>query len=440
MGDKTQVRYALTSDGVHIAYATVGDGFPVVAVPAWISHLELTMRQAIAFPGIQWVFFDSRGAGLSDRNLDDYSAEVRMQDVEAVVAALGLERFVILTGSAGGPISLLYAAKHRQKVAGLVLYGTFAAGALVPPDVHAAIAALIKADWGLASNTLSSLFLPGATQVEVEDFVELQREGANSRDALMLWNEAAATDVRHCLASVQCPTLVLHVRGDRVVPFEQARLLAASIPEARLVTLEGIRHTPGPAEVEQWFAAVAPFLESIKERESIVRRRQLAFRTILFTDVVSSTPLLTQLRDVKMREVMRDHDAVMEAAVTGHGGRVVKTIGDAFMAEFAVPSAAVEAAIEVQRAIREKFADSDVPVRIRIGINAGEPIEEDGDLHGASVVIAKRLESAADTNGILVSDVVKQMVTGKDFDFEDRGPVELKGFDEPVRAWAVRWA
>jgi adenylate cyclase len=118
---------------------------------------------------------------------------------------------------------------------------------------------------------------------------------------------------------------------------------------------------------------------------------------------------------------------------------VVKTIGDAFMAEFGVPSAAVEAAIEAQRNIREEFADSDVPVRIRIGINAGEPIEENGDLHGASVVIAKRLESAADTNGILVSDIVKQMVTGKDFDFEDRGPVELKGFDEPVRAWAVRW-
>jgi class 3 adenylate cyclase len=163
------------------------------------------------------------------------------------------------------------------------------------------------------------------------------------------------------------------------------------------------------------------------------------FRTILFTDVVSSTPLLTQLRDQRMREVMRDHDAVMEAAVTGHGGRVVKTIGDAFMAEFAVPSAAVEAAIEAQRQIREKFAASDVPVRLRIGINAGEPIEEAGDLHGASVVIAKRLESAAETNGILVSDVVKQMVTGKDFDFEDRGLVELKGFEEPVRAWTVRW-
>lgn len=140
-----------------------------------------------------------------------------------------------------------------------------------------------------------------------------------------------------------------------------------------------------------------------------------------------------------MREVMHLHDAVMEAAVTRHGGRVVKTIGDAFMAEFAVPSAAVEAAIEAQQEIRGKFVGSDVPVQVRIGINAGEPIEEDGDLHGASVVIAKRLESAAESGGILVSDVVKQAVAGKEFAFGDRGLVELKGFDEPVRAWAVLW-
>ena len=107
-----------------------------------------------------------------------------------------------------------------------------------------------------------------------------------------------------------------------------------------------------------------------------------------------------------MRDVMRDHDAVLDAVVG---------------------------------AIREKFAASDVPVRPRVGINAGEPIEEDGDLHGASVVIAKRLESAAGTDGILVSDVAKQAVAGKGYEFEDQGMLELKGFEEPLRAWAVRW-
>ncbi len=93
----------------------------------------------------------------------------------------------------------------------------------------------------------------------------------------------------------------------------------------------------------------------------------------------------------------------------------------------------------MQRGIQAQFADSDVPIRLRIGINAGEPVEEDGDLHGASVVIAKRLESAAAENGILVSEVVRQAVAGKDFEFADQGEVALKGFDEPVQAWAVGW-
>ena len=109
------------------------------------------------------------------------------------------------------------------------------------------------------------------------------------------------------------------------------------------------------------------------------------------------------------------------------------------MAEFAIPSAAVEATIAAQRVIRDRFADSDVPIRLRIGINAGEPIEEDGDLHGASVVIAKRLESEAENGGILVSEVVRQAVAGKEFEFTDRDEVALKGFDEPVRAWSVSW-
>ena len=117
---------------------------------------------------------------------------------------------------------------------------------------------------------------------------------------------------------------------------------------------------------------------------------------------------------------MRDHDAVCDAAITEHGGRGVKTIGDAFMAEFSVPGAAIEATIAIQRGIRDRFADSDVPVRLRIGINGGEPIVEDDDVHGASVVIAKRLQSAAETNGILVSDVVRQAVAGNHCVFRNR--------------------
>jgi class 3 adenylate cyclase/pimeloyl-ACP methyl ester carboxylesterase len=385
------------------------------------------------------IVFDKRGTGLSDRHVASVSLDAHVEDLEAVVEHYGLDQFDLYGQSEGGPMAIRYAANHPAQVRRLILLGTYARGDHLPPDVHDALLRLVRAEWGLASEALANMFMPGSTGEEAAAWTAGMRRGADAEDAAALWASMRDTDVTADLPRIACPTLVIHVEGDRVVPFAAGRALAAGIRGARLVSIPGNSHMIRGDELQPFLDAFIRFLDDSSLGRADPQLSSSRFRTILFTDVVSSTPLLTQLRDAKMREVMRDHDAVMEAAVTSHSGRVVKTIGDAFMAEFAVPSAAVEAAIEAQRAIRERFVDSDVPVRIRIGINAGEPIEEDGDLHGASVVIAKRLESAADTNGILVSDVVKQMVTGKDFDFEDRGPVELKGFDESVRAWAVRW-
>jgi class 3 adenylate cyclase len=247
-------------------------------------------------------------------------------------------------------------------------------------------------------------------------------------------------DVTELLSTVECPTLVMYPE-DSAAPLELGQRLAANIPGAQLRVFPGDSLIPELCAPDEIFDAMVEFLPagSGSAHPDAASQRD-GFRAILFTDVVASTPLLAQLKDTKMRDVMRAHDAVLDAAVAEHGGRVVKEIGDAFMVEFAIPSAAVECAIAIQRGIRDQFADSDVPIRLRIGINAGEPVAEDGDLHGASVNIAKRLESAAATNGILVSDVVKQAVVGKDFEFADQGEVALKGFDDPVHAWSVEWA
>ena len=254
------------------------------------------------------------------------------------------------------------------------------------------------------------------------------------------FNRDAVPDVSDLLARVPAPTPVL-ARQDGYYGIDGSRMLATKIPDAHMVVQPGTSAALWTGDVEATCAEIDAFLTYKDEsgEGSTAHADPGPFRTILFTDVVASTPLLAQLKDERMRTIMRDHDAVLQAAVDEHEGRVVKTIGDAFMADFAVPSSAVECAIAMQRGIREQFADSDVPIRLRIGINAGEPIAEDDDLHGASVVIAKRLESAAATNGILVSDVVKQMVMGKDFEFADQGEVALKGFEEPVRAWAGAW-
>lgn len=319
---------------------------------------------------------------------------------------------------------------------------------------RSALAALIRSDWGMASAALAGRLMGGTTPDERARFNRDQVKFANAELLARGFEARPDLDLRAELSLIAAPTVVLHRRDDTIVPLEAAREIAAGIAGARLVLLNGEAHFPQHGDVEEFLRALEGFLDEPVARASRTQppaarrssarrpappKGRSAFRTILFTDVVASTPLLAQLRDARMREVMRAHDEVLTAAVTAHGGRVVKTIGDAFMAEFAAPSNALQAAIEAQRGIREKFAASDVPIRVRIGINVGEPIEEDGDLHGAAVVIAKRLEGEAVGGGIVVSDAVKQSLAGKEFDFDDLGPLPLKGFAEPIRAWTVRW-
>ena len=180
-------------------------------------------------------------------------------------------------------------------------------------------------------------------------------------DTELLLRARTTFDASATLAAISTPTLVLQHRG--MQDDSEALRILATMPDARLVDLKntGDSNMIGP---------IVEFVLGTAEDESQTAAGS-GFRTILFTDVVGSTPLLATLKDERMRAVMRDHDAVVEAPVMGHRGRVVKSLGDGVMAEFALPSAAVEAAIAMQRGIREQFASSDVPLRLRIGINAG---------------------------------------------------------------------
>ncbi len=157
------------------------------------------------------------------------------------------------------------------------------------------------------------------------------------------------------------------------------------------------------------------------------------FSTILFTDVEGSTALTDRLGDAAAREVLREHERTTREALKAHGGSEVKTMGDGFMASFGSATKALECAVGIQRA----FGDGDI--RVRIGLNAGEPIAEDDDLHGTAVIVAARIAAQANGGEILVSDVVRQLVAGKGFLFNDRGEHALKGFEDPVRVFEVSW-
>jgi class 3 adenylate cyclase len=437
--DAPPIHYARAADGVNIAYWTLGEGEPLIWVnDSNTNHAELEWRsewfrrwyEALAADRML-VKFDARGTGLSDRTVADYALPARVSDVAAVVDALDLEACALVGGHGhAGSVVMQYALDHADQVTRLVLIDAVARvqDLYAVPETRA-LGKLTTRSWNLYALAMSHVLF-GRDSNLASEFADVVESSMGGAQAAKLHLAAGSIDLTDSLGTIACPTLVLAHEESSLPYVSWARQLASGIPSASLRIMPGMTGEHLDDEIR----AVTDFLAV-----AVPATEPTGFRTILFTDVVASTPLLAQLKDAKMREVMRDHDTVLQTAVDEAGGRVIKTIGDAFMAEFAVPSAAVDCAIAMQRGIQAQFADSDVPIRLRIGINAGEPIAEDDDLHGISVNIAKRLESAAETNGILVSDVVKAAVAGKDFEFVDQGEVSLKGVDEPARTWSVGW-
>ncbi len=161
--------------------------------------------------------------------------------------------------------------------------------------------------------------------------------------------------------------------------------------------------------------------------------------TILFTDVEGSTALTQRLGDAKAREVLREHERMVREALKSHDGSEVKTMGDGFMASFSSATKALECSIAMQRAFAEHNEAADEPIRVRIGLNAGEPIAEDKDLFGTAVNLAARIAAKAEGGEILTSDTVRGLVAGKKFLFADRGETAMRGFEDPVRLYELSW-
>ena len=440
-----QIRFCTTSDGVRIAYATVGQGPPLVWVPGWVSHVELMWE------GPYWhqyfeplaehfflVRYDKRGTGLSDRNVSDFSLEARLKDLEAVVDHLKLRRVALYGVSEGGPVAIAYAATYPRRVSNLILYGTFGRPHFKKEAVDALVA-LVRAEWGLASETMASIFRPAASREERDSSAKLQREGATRAAAAAMLEANASTDVSHLLSKVRAPTLVIHARGDRAVPFEAGRELASGIPGARLIAIESDSHSPIEVALAQIQQAVVDFV--LERAQPPPKKRGPAAPTgpltILFTDIEGSTALTQRLGDAKAQELVRAHNVIVRDALRAHGGSEIKHTGDGIMASFPSASSALECAVAIQRAVEARNKDDELG--IHIGLNAGEPVAEDADLFGTAVQLARRICDQAEGGEILASDVVRQLVAGKGFLFADRGDVALRGFEDPVRLYEVRW-
>ncbi|MCH8816026.1 MAG: alpha/beta fold hydrolase [Chloroflexi bacterium] len=449
-----KIQYAKTSDGVNIAYWTLGEGMPLVYMPhPPISHIQMEWQlperrawyERLARTR-QLIRYDGRGSGLSDRDVAEYTLDTLIIDLEAVVGRLGIEKFALLGPHHAGPVAIAYTARHPERVSHLLLWCAYARGSdYSPPKQIQAARTLIDKDWETYTETVAHAALGWSSGEMARWFAALRREGTTPELAQLAYDTFRDFDVSDLLSEIRRPTLVLHVRRYGNVSFEVAKGLASRIPNAHLALLEGTLGVPYLESTEAVAQAIDDFLGDDRAAEPAAAAVATEdTHTILFTDVEGSTALTDRLGDAKARELLREHERMVREALKAHGGSEVKTMGDGFMASFGSATKALKCAIAIQSVFAERNESAEEPIKVRIGLNAGEPIAEDdpgghSDLYGTAVNMAARIAAKAEGGQILVPVVVRELVAGKEFLFADCGDTELRGFEDPVRVYEVRW-
>ena len=407
-----QIRFCTSADGTRIAYAATGAGAPFVLCCAWGRRVEEEWTHPESRAALQklaggrhFIEFDARGVGASQREVEDISLQSLVSDLSAVVDDVGLDSFDLFGGLDGAAVCVAYAAQNPDRVSRLVLWAAYTSGAeAVRPGAVRGLNSLIREDWNMAARAITNSVFPSGPSELQRWYARVTRESMSPEIARKYMDFYTSVDVRPYLREVSAPTLVLHRRGDRDAPIASGREVASLIPNARFVALEG--------DTGHMLFSDVSYLDTVNEFLGEGRGHVLAttpseaaqFHTILFTDVEGSTALTQRLGDTKARGLVRKHERITRDALKVHGGSEVKTMGDGFMASFSSATGALECAIALQRAFEarnkgtEDQRNKGKAIRIRIGLNAGEPIAEDdpsgrGDLFGTAVNMAARIPS-----------------------------------------------
>ena len=439
-----ETRYAKSGD-VNIAYQVVGEGaIDLVYVPGWVSNVELMweepelarfLRRLASFSRL--ILFDKRGTGLSDRVPDDQlpTLEQRMDDVRAVMDAVGSERPALFGHSEGGNMCVLFAATHPERTVALVTLGVYAKRlwaadypwAPLPEERERDVAA-VEGGWGAVD-----LAYYAPSRVGDEQFgrglATYFRRSASPGAAAALMRMNTHIDVRQVLPTIRVPTLVMHRTGDRDVDVEEGRYIAERIPGAKFVELPGDDHAFWASDVD----TVADEIQEFVTGATPVREPDRVLATIVFTDIVGSTQKAASLGDRRWRAVLEWHDAASRREIERHGGRHIKTTGDGVLASFDGPARAVRSAVAMREAVRS------LDLELRAGVHTGEcELIGDDDIGGIAVHTGARVAALAAPGEVLVSSTVRDLVAGSGLEFEERGEHELKGIPGTWRIYAVR--
>ncbi|MDO8479235.1 MAG: adenylate/guanylate cyclase domain-containing protein [Candidatus Rokubacteria bacterium] len=430
MPSPPKTQYAKSGD-LHIAYQVTGTGpLDLVFVPGFVSHLEYQWEHpesARFFERLssfsRLIRFDKRGTGLSDRVGGIPTLEQRMDDVRAVMDAVGSERAALFGISEGGPMSLLFAATYPERTSALVLYGSYARRAWAPDhpfgrtdEEMGRIIETMEREWGGPVGV--EIWVPSMAGGERfrHWWANYLRLAGSPGTAVSVMRMNMEIDVRHVLPIVRVPTLVIHRTGDRLTRVEQGRYLAERIPGARLAELPGDDHLPF-FNSDQIIDEVEEFLTGT--RHAAEADRVLA--TVLFTDIVGSTERAAALGDRKWRDLLDGYYALARRELARFRGREIDTAGDGFFAAFDGPARAIRCAAAITAGVRS------LGIEIRAGLHTGECEVIGGKVGGIAVHIGARVASLARAGEILVSSTVKDLVAGSGLGFEERGAHTLKG-------------
>ena len=439
--NKPITRYAKSGD-LHIAYQVVGQGpRDLVYVPGWVSNVEVTWEEpsvARFFERLasfsRLILFDKRGTGMSDRDVGFPTLEDRMDDVRAVMDAVGSERGALLSMSEGGNMSMLFAATYPERVTALALFGCFAKRLWAPdypwaptPEERKEWYRRIEEQWG-GPFDVSSLAPSRVDDPFFKDWLgRYLRMGASPREALTLARMNTEIDVRTILPAIRVPTLVLHRRDDRDALIAGGRYIADHIPGAKLVELDGADHLLWAGDQDSVLNEIEEFLTGV--RHSAASDRVLT--TILFTDIVGSTARAAALGDRQWRDLLARHYATVRGAIERYRGREARTTGDGILAYFDGPARAVRCALAMGDAVRP------LGLEIRAGIHTGECYLAGDEVTGIAVHIGARIAALAEPGEVLVSGTVKDLVVGAGLDFSARGMHSLKGVPDPWPVFAA---
>ncbi len=444
--ERSETRYA-RSGNVSIAYQVVGDGpFDLVYVPGWVSNIELMWEE----PGLarflerlasfaRLLLFDKRGTGLSDPVPNDGlpTLEERMDDVRAVMDAVGSERAALLGHSEGGNMCVLFSATYPERTTALLLVGSYAKRIRSEdypwaPTVEERAREIeeTEATWG-SPEAFRALAPSKENDPDFQRWIgRYLRQSASPKAAAALLRMNTQIDVRDVLPTIGVPTLLIYRSDDADVHVDEGRYIAERIPGSTFVELPGADHLMWTGDADALLDEVEGFLTGVRRGPDPDR----VLATVLFTDVVGSTETATRVGDRVWRSLLDRHHQVIRRELERWRGREIDTAGDGFLATFDGPARGIRCAVAATEGVR------DLGLQIRAGLHTGEVEIADGNVRGIAVHIGSRVSSLAGPGEVLVSRTVADLVAGSGIVLIERGEHELKGVPGSWLVYAVESA